>query len=105
MLTKKFSKQGQRVKVDFELPDAIAASAHTAYLVGDFNDWNETATPLKKLKGPRFKVTVELDLNREYAFRYLVNGIDWHNDPEADRYVDNPFGGHNSVVDTHPLEG
>ena len=104
MLTKKYLKKG-RCKVDFELPEVIATAAQTASLVGDFNDWNETATPMTKLKGGRFKVTVDLDLDREYAFRYLVNGIDWHNDPEADRYVDNPFGGHNSVVDTHPLAG
>jgi 1,4-alpha-glucan branching enzyme len=102
MLTKKFLKKGS-CKVEFVLPEALADGAQAVFLVGDFNDWDATATPMKKLKGPRFKVTVELDLDREYAFRYLVNGINWHNDPEADRYIDNPFGGQNSVVDTHSL--
>ena len=102
MLTKKFLKDGRRCKVDFVLPDALAASAKAVHLVGDFNNWDETATPMKKLKGPRFKVTVDLDLNRDYAFRYLVDGTEWQNDPEADRLVANPFGGENSIVSTCP---
>ena len=35
---------------------------------------------------------------REYTYRYLVNGEEWHNDWAADRYVPNEFGTDNSVV-------
>ena len=44
--------------------------------------------------------TLDLDAGREYQFRYLINGKDWHNDWEADKYVANPFSGDNSVVTT-----
>jgi len=101
MISKRFGKKRPGCKVDFTLPADLAAVAKTAYLVGDFNDWNETATPMKKGRGPVFRVTLELDINREYAFRYLVNGS-WHSEPEADRFVSNPFGGDNSIVTTYP---
>ena len=60
----------------------------------------KTATPMQK-KSNNFKVTVDLKLNREYEFRYLVNSSAWHNDWEADDYAPNPFSGENSVVSTY----
>ena len=101
MLKKQYLKRGT-VKVDFVLPPAGAADATSAYLVGDFNNWDETATPMNKLKNGSFKVTLELEPGREYQYRYLVDGNQWHNDWDADRYEPNPFSGDNSVVSTHP---
>ncbi len=49
---------------------------------------------------PTWHITLELDQGREYQFRYLVNGTDWHNDWHADKYVPNRFGSDNSVVVT-----
>ncbi|MBN1562906.1 MAG: isoamylase early set domain-containing protein [Anaerolineae bacterium] len=100
MFTKRFLKNGQ-VKVTFELPDAIAAEAETVFLVGDFNDWSETATPMTKFKNGKFKIDLKLEPNQQYEFRYLVNGDQWHNDWDADRYTANPFSGDNSVLSTH----
>lgn len=101
MMNKRFLKSG-KVKVEFILPEAIAADAESAYLVGDFNDWDEVSIPMTQFKNGKFKVTVELEPDQEYQFRYLVNGNQWHNDWDADRYVANPFSGDNSVVSTHP---
>jgi len=101
MLKKRFLKSG-KVKVEFTVPDAVAAGAESIYLVGDFNNWDETATPMTRYKNGKFKVTLDLEPNREYQFRYLVNGTHWHNDWDADRYVANPFSGDNSVVSTRP---
>lgn len=101
MLKKRFLKT--KCKVEFSVPETVAAEANTVHLVGDFNNWNETATPMEKNK-KTFKTTLDLDLNREYHFRYLVNGQEWHNDWHADKYVPNPFSGDNSVVSTHPTE-
>lgn len=102
MLKKKFLKT--KCKVTFVLPETIAAEAENVYLVGDFNNWDEAATLLKKKdskkSGISFEITLDLDLDREYQFRYLVNGKEWHNDWHADRYVPNPFSGDNSVVTT-----
>lgn len=98
MLKKKYLKT--KCKVTFTLADEVAANAKDVYLVGEFNDWDESATPMEK-KGKTYQTVVDLPLAGEYQFRYLVDG-QWHNDWHADRYTANPFSGDNSVVSTHP---
>ncbi len=98
MLKKQYLKSKPVCKVTFYTPEDVEAEAVT--LVGDFNEWDETATPMDKLKDGRFKMTLALEKDNEYQFRYLVNGSEWHNDWEADKYVPNPFLGDNSVVVT-----
>jgi 1,4-alpha-glucan branching enzyme len=97
MLKKQYLKTKSVCKVTFYLPEAI--NGDEVFLVGDFNDWDETATPMERLKDGRYKVTLNLEKGQEYQFRYLVDG-EWHNDWEADKYVLNPFSGDNSVVST-----
>jgi len=54
---------------------------------------------LKKLKDGSFKGAVDLPVNGEYQFRYLVDGTRWENDPEADKYVNSGVSyDSNSVV-------
>jgi len=98
MLKKQFLKTKDVCKVTFSLPTQV--QGESVYLVGDFNHWDETATPMKRNKDGSFSITLDLEKGREYQFRYLVNGSEWHNDWEADRYVPNPFSGDNSVVST-----
>ncbi|MBN1117864.1 MAG: isoamylase early set domain-containing protein [Bacteroidales bacterium] len=85
-------------KVTFKLDKNLANSAHNVNLVGDFNEWNETNIKMKKLKNGDFSVSLELDLGKDYEFRYLVDSIDWLNEPEADKYAPNAFHSENSVV-------
>jgi 1,4-alpha-glucan branching enzyme len=101
MFKKKFLKT--KCKVTFELPTAIEG-AEEVYLVGDFNNWDERATKMEK-KRKTFSVTIDLEPDREYQYRYLVNGHEWHNDWEADKYVPNPFSGDNSVIMTYRGDG
>lgn len=98
MLKKQLLKTKPVCKVTFSFPKE--EQAESVYLVGDFNNWDEQATPLKRAKDGSFSVTLELDKDREYQFRYLVNNAEWKNDWQADRYVPNPFSGDNSVVAT-----
>lgn len=98
MLKKQYLKTKNVCKVTFYTPAAI--EAETIFLVGDFNEWNEKSTPMERLTDGRFKLTLELEKEKEYQFRYLVNGAEWHNDWEADKYVPNPYSGDNSVVIT-----
>ncbi len=85
--------------VTFELPAAIWAEPVT--LVGDMNDWDETSLPMTQDRSDgHWRLSLELDVDREYMFRYMVNGTDWHNDWQADKYVPNEFGSDNSVVVT-----
>jgi 1,4-alpha-glucan branching enzyme len=86
------------VQVIFSLPAEV--QAESVYLVGDFNNWDESAAPMERNNDGSFSLTLPLEKGREYTFRYLVNGDEWHNDWHADRYVPNYFGGDNSVVIT-----
>ena len=97
MLKKKYLKSKEVCKVTFYTPAELEAEA--VQLVGDFNEWSESATPMEPLKDGRFKVTIDLQKDSQYQFRYLVNGSEWHNDWEADEYTPNPFSGENSVVE------
>lgn len=98
MLAKRYLKSKNVTKVTFYTPASL--DAEDVYLVGDFNGWSDTATPMKLLKDGRFKVVLELKPGKEYQFRYLVNGDEWHNDWKADKYAPNPFDGDNSIVTT-----
>ena len=99
MLKKRYLKSRNAVKVTFYT--AVELGANHVFLVGDFNDWDETAAPMKPLKDGRFKAALELEPGREYQFRYLVNGDEWHNDWDADKYVPCFFAADdNSVVIT-----
>jgi 1,4-alpha-glucan branching enzyme len=98
MLKKQWLKTKSQCKVTFYTQPDL--QAETVHLVGDFNSWDEKATPMEMLKDGRFKLTLTLESGKEYQFRYLVNRAEWHNDWEADKYVPNPFTGDNSVVTT-----
>jgi 1,4-alpha-glucan branching enzyme len=97
-LKKKHFKTKPFCKVIFSLPKELAAFANAVHLVGDFNDWNRSITPMKRGKDKSFAATLYLRPDCEYEFRYLLDGITWENDPQADKYVTNPYGSENSVV-------
>lgn len=87
-------------KVTFRLPPEAAPKARKVNLVGEFNGWNETATPMKKLKNGSFTATLDLEVGQSYRFRYLIDGKTWENDWDAQRYEPAPFDGtENSVVE------
>jgi 1,4-alpha-glucan branching enzyme len=97
-IKKQYLKSRPVCKVTFRLPSDGALTAETVTLAGEFNNWDKLATPMKRQKNGDFMVTVELDKDREYRFRYCIDGEKWENDWCADRYEPNPFGGHDSIV-------
>jgi 1,4-alpha-glucan branching enzyme len=82
--------------VTFQLPEQVEAKKE-ACVVGEFNNWDENANPMRKTKGT-WKTTLKLDAGKEYQFRYLVDGQSWYNDDSADKYVSNNIDGENSVL-------
>lgn len=98
-LKKSYAKDKASCKVTFELPESAAPGANVVYLVGDFNNWSETSTPLKKSKDGMWTAVLSLACGREYYFRYLIDGQRWENDWNADKYVKSPYSdAENSVV-------
>ena len=104
-LKKTYDKTGKICTVTFSLPEKGASGAQNVWLVGDFNNWSASETPMKKQKDGSFSVKQDLEVDKEYQFRYLLDGYKWENDWKADKYVPAPYSNaDNSVVITRPLE-
>ncbi len=96
---KQYLKSRPVCKVTFKLTKEEANSADSVKLVGDFNDWDLSTEPMKKLKNGSFSSTLELPKESKYQFRYLLNDSDWTNDSSADEYVPSAVSyDENSVV-------
>ncbi|MCI5221482.1 MAG: glycoside hydrolase [Candidatus Electrothrix sp. AR4] len=96
MLKKNYTKTGKKCRVTFKYPNKENADA--AVLAGEFNSWSTTETPMRKLKNGSFSVTISLESNFSYGYRYVLDGSAWVNDPEADEYLANEHGEDNSIV-------
>lgn len=96
MLKKSYSKTKEKCRVTFKLPSEVNADA--AYLVGEFNEWNEESHPMKKLKDGGFSATLSLNAGQTYRFRYLLDAARWENDWAPDGYIPNEFGTDDSIV-------
>jgi len=71
--------------------------ASTVALVGDFNDWDVSKTPM--MRDPRSgSWTVALPLNAgRHVYAFVVDGTTWANDPSAPLAPDDGFGHASSV--------
>lgn len=100
MITRKqYLKSKPICKVTFKLSKEEAKEANLVRLIGDFNNWDHQASPMKKLKNGTFSATIELAKDNEYQFRYLLDDQTWENDWQADAYVPSPVSfDENSVV-------
>lgn len=75
-----------------------APTATSVALVGDFNDWDKAATPLRPTGTTgAWAVTVPLRPGR-YRYAFVVDGTRWLADPGAPRAPDDDFGTPNSVM-------
>lgn len=85
MITKKYLKSKPVVKVTFD----VEAEAKSVFLAGEFNDWSQEATPMKKSKEGTFRATLDLESGKEYQFRYFTSDNTWMNDEAADKLTPN----------------
>lgn len=98
-IRKQYLKTRPICKATFRLTREEAREAKHVFIVGEFNDWNESATPMKPLKNGGFVATLDLETGREYQFRYNFDKIAWGNDPQADGYCHSAYGNcENSIL-------
>lgn len=98
-LRKKYLLSKPVCKVKFRLPKAATGGARQVHIVGDFNGWDRTSHPLKRLKTGDHTITIDLATGKEYRYRFLIDGVRWENDWHADRYEPSPYlDSDNSVV-------
>ena len=97
-LKKQFDIKEHICNVTFTIPKDAAKFAKKINLTGEFNNWDIESLPMKKLKNGEFSTSIELKQDREYEFKYLINGETWVNEPDADMFVLNTFKTDNSVL-------
>lgn len=97
MVYKQLAPIGGHVRVTFELPSCVWGDR--IYVVGDFNQWRRTETPLLQARDGAWRAVVDLPAGHQFEFRYLIDGK-WQTDDHADGSRPNEFGSDNSVVDT-----
>ena len=66
------------VKVTFSLP--AGEPAGTVSVVGDFNDWDPSAHPLRARSNQTRSVSVSVPAGSTLRFRYLAEGGMWFDD-------------------------
>jgi hypothetical protein len=75
----------------------VASDARSVALVGDFNDWDPTATPLHLTSGGAWSVALHLPPGR-HRYAFVVDGVRWIADPAAPPAPDDDYASPGSVV-------
>ncbi len=99
-IKKQFLKSKPVCKVTFKIEADAVNGAKQAFLVGSFNEWDQSATEMKALKAGGFSASMDLETGKEYQFRYLLDGETWINEPESDAKQTNEFGEMNDILST-----
>ena len=75
----------------------LGADVGQVSVVGDFNDWDPFAHPMRKRSNGTRSVTVDMPTG-PHCFRYLAADGAFFDDPEADGFEPNGYGGTHSLV-------
>lgn len=59
-----------------------AEDAHSVSVLGDFNDWNASATPMERTRGGMWSAVVSLAPG-PVTYSFLIDGTEWQADPAA----------------------
>ena len=97
-IKKQFLKTRPVCKVTFRLSKEDVKNAKSVHIAGNFNNWSKVKTPMKQLKNGNFSITLDLEKDKEYQFRYIIDKQTWFNDTEADKFVPSGFSGSQNCV-------
>jgi serine protease AprX len=79
----------------FVFHDDEAASVSVA---GDFNEWDQLATPLKRNNEGLWSTNIIVPRLGRFEYKFIVNGQRWIEDPNNGMKAPDNFGGLNSVI-------
>ena len=95
-MIKKAADKNDKVKVTFSMPYSEGQPAMS--VVGDFNEWEPSATKMVKRNNGTCSVSITLDPGKRYSFRYYLEDGAWVNDEAADAYEASEHGSENCVL-------
>ena len=96
MIKREALKKSEQVKLTFIQP--YDNTQPRLSVVGDFNGWDPTVTPLIKRSNGTASVSVTLPAGKRVLFRYVTQDNQWFNDDAADGYEVGEHGTENCVV-------
>lgn len=76
----------------------VEPRAAKVFLVGDFNDWDSTRTPMRRASGEGLWTAVVRLTPGRYRYAFLIDGHRWLADPSAPAASDDGYGAPSSVV-------
>lgn len=78
--------------------DSPHGSERQVWIIGDFNDWRNAATPMSYYNG-EWQVTLHLEVGQTYEYLFIISEEDgWIKDPKNPLSRPNPYGSENSVL-------
>lgn len=92
--------ENELCRVEFQLYEP---QARKVFIAGTFNDWSQTATPMRRQSDGKWIAALKLKPGR-YEYKFVVDG-NWQADPMSWQSVRNPFDGFNSVLDVELVQG
>lgn len=95
-MIKRSQGQADSVKVTFVVPVDQCDSAVS--VVGDFNQWDPLATPLRKRSNGTRSASIDLTTGSSYRFKYLAEEGSWFCDLDADGVIENDYASVDSVL-------
>lgn len=78
-----------------------APGSGVVYIAGDFNDWAPAVDAMTDTGDGIWQITLKLQPG-EHQYKFVVEGSDWHEDPNNPESIPDPYGGKNSIVKVLP---
>lgn len=91
-LKKQYLKSKPLCKVTFKVNKNQAGNASSISVLGDFNGWDPQKGEMKPMKDGSFSLSIDLEIDRQYQFRYFTDQQQWLDEPEADDFVHSGIG-------------
>jgi 1,4-alpha-glucan branching enzyme len=76
--------------------ELVKPEAKSVFVAGSFNEWNPQQTPLAPAGNGKWIGDLSVKPGR-HEYLFVVDG-QWVPDPRAKEFVQNPFGGKNSLL-------
>jgi len=73
-------------------------SADSVSVAGDFNDWNQSATPLTRTAAGLWTTEITAPRLGRFEYKFIINGRRWLEDPSNGMKAPDNHGGLNSVL-------